>query len=140
VLLAGALGACERVVPAGDDGPRVLELAHDTIRLEAGVRLVEVAVRREAGGEFHPVRVEARVGDVIRFTADDNAGHAIAFVGAALQPDVRAFLQTRAQLRSPPLIAKGAAWVLTLDGAPPGDYPFHCSTHNTAGRLTVVAR
>jgi hypothetical protein len=39
--------------------PRVLELTHDTIHLEAGVRLVEVRVRRSDEGEFDPLSVQA---------------------------------------------------------------------------------
>jgi plastocyanin len=134
--LAGA--GCDRVgLPAGDEGPRVLELEHETIRLEAGQRLVQVQVRRDTAGDFHPDVVEASVGDYVRFTAGDGAGHAIAFVGAALAPQAREFLERTGQMRSPPLIAPDAAWVITLADAPPGDYPFHCTTHDAPGRLRV---
>lgn len=141
-LLAVVLGAsaCDRAAPGRDDGPRVIELAHDTIRLEAGVRLHDVQVRRETGGEFHPSQVEARVGDYVRFTADDGAGHAVVFVGASLDPAARAFLDQSGQLRSPPLIARGSSWVITLEGAPAGEYPFHCTTHNVNGHLRVAAQ
>lgn len=124
----------------GDEGPRVLELSHDTIRLEGGVSLIDVAVRRSQTGDFDPVAVEASVGDVVRFTAGDRGGHAISFEGAALAADARAWLQQTGQLRSPPLITSDAAWVITLSGAPPGEYPFRCTTHNAAGRLTVKPR
>ena len=137
ILMAG----CDRVRESvGDDGPRVLELSHDTIRLAQGVRLHDVAVRRTAQGDFEPATVQARVGDVIRFTADDNGGHALAFDGAALAPAARTWIEGSSQVRSPPLISRGAAWVITLDGAPAGDYPFRCTTHDVAGRLTVSAQ
>jgi plastocyanin len=135
-----ALSACDRVASSGDDGPRVLELAHDTIHLERGVRLIDVQVRRESAGEFHPSRAEAHVGDVVRFTAGDMAGHAISFVGASLDPAVLGFLESTGQLRSPPLITTDASWVITLEGAPAGEYPFHCSVHNAGGHLTVAPR
>jgi plastocyanin len=140
-LLVAALvsSACDRVVPGGDAGPRVLELAHDTIRLEAGVRLVDVAVRRQQSGDFEPAHVQARQGDVVRFTAEDRAGHAIVFVAPELAPDARQFLEESGQMRSPPFITDGSAWVITLAGAPPGEYPFHCTTHDVRGRLTVTA-
>jgi plastocyanin len=137
---AFAAGACDRADRGRDEGPRVLELTHDTIRLEAGVRLHDVAVRREAGGEFHPAHVQAAQGDVVRFTAGDGAGHAISFLGAELDPAVRHFLEESGQLRGPPLIASGASWVITTANAPPGEYPFHCTTHAVRGRLTVAAR
>jgi plastocyanin len=140
VVLVLLAASCDRVAPGSDDGPRIIELAHDTIRLEAGVRLVEVRVARGASGEFEPDPVQAGSGDYVRFTADDRGGHAIVFAGALLQPDAREFLQRTGQLRSPPLITAGASWVITLDGAPAGEYPFHCTTHDAAGTLTVAPR
>jgi plastocyanin len=140
VLAVLALAACDRAgLPGRDEGPRVLELEHETIRLDAGQRLVQVQVRRTAAGDFEPDIVEANVGDYVRFTAGDGAGHAIAFVGTALPPQAREFLDSTGQVRSPPLITADASWVITLEGAPPGDYPFHCTTHNAPGRLQVRA-
>jgi plastocyanin len=134
------LPACDRVPGVGGDaGPRVLELAHDTIRLAAGVRLVDIEVRRQQGGDFEPAEVQARSGDVVRFTARDRAGHAVVFVNTELAPDVREFLERNGQMRSPPFVTDGTSWVITLEGAPPGEYPFHCTTHDVRGRLTVSA-
>jgi plastocyanin len=142
VLLVLAAGCDRAALPGmgGDQGPRVLELAHDTIRLAAGERLVEVQVRRDATGDFDPALAEAHPGDYLRFTATDRAGHALSFVGNELPPEVREFLEGTGQMRSPPLITVDASWVITLEGAPPGEYPFHCTTHNTAGRLRVTPR
>lgn len=138
-LVLSAMSAACADAP-GDEGPRVLELSHDTIQLESGVALVDVAVRRAENGDFEPAMIEAGVGDVVRFTAGDRGGHAISFEGSSLGADARAWLEQTGQLRSPPLITSDAAWVITLDGAPAGEYPFRCTTHNTAGRLTVTAR
>jgi plastocyanin len=115
----------------------VLELTHDTIRLEAGVRLHDVSVQRSAAGEFDPAEVAARRGDVVRFTARDNGGHAILFDAASLAPEAHEYLERTGQLRSPPLIETGAAWVITLDGAPAGVYAFRCATHDVVGRIVV---
>jgi plastocyanin len=136
--LSIALVACD--AGAGGEGPRVLELAHDTIQLEAGVSLIEVAVGRGADGEIEPAAVAAKTGDIVRFAATDHGGHAIVFDGPSLDAAARDYLERTAQLRGPPLITKDAAWVVTLEGAPPGDYPFRCTTHNATGRLTVAAR
>ena len=129
--------ACEQPARARDDGPRTLELTHDTIELPDGVTLVEIAVQRSDSGEFIPSRAEARQGDVVRFIARDRAAHAIVFDGATLDAAVREYLEGNGQLRSPPLITDGSAWVITLDGAPAGDYPFRCITHNATGMLSV---
>ncbi|HSJ06592.1 MAG TPA: plastocyanin/azurin family copper-binding protein [Longimicrobiales bacterium] len=133
-------GGCDRVGPAGDEGPRVIELAHDTIHLEAGRRLAEVRVERTDRGDFHPARVEAAPGDYVRFTAGDGGGHAIVFPEDRLTPQASEFLARTGQLRSPPLIQQGASWVITLEDAPTGAYPFRCTTHNAAGELTVAPR
>ncbi|HEX6309100.1 MAG TPA: plastocyanin/azurin family copper-binding protein [Longimicrobiales bacterium] len=136
--MLGLVAACDEV--PGDAGPRMLELSGDTIRLEAGTDLVDVTVRRSAAGDFDPANVEAHAGDVVRFSAGDNGGHALVFEGAALADSARAWLESTSQLRSPPLIATGSAWVITLAGAPAGEYPFRCTTHNTTGRLVVAPR
>jgi plastocyanin len=133
--------ACDGVVRSGsDDGPRVIELAHDTIHIEPGRRLVEVRVERTDRGDFHPARVEAAPGDYVRFTAGDGGGHAIVFPEDRLTPQAREFLERTGQLRSPPLIHQGASWVITLEDAPAGAYPFRCSTHNAAGEFVVAPR
>lgn len=134
------LAACDRAEPGSDAGPRVLELTHDTIHLEAGSRLVEVRVRRSDEGDFEPLRVQAAPGDYVRFIATDRGGHAIVFTSHGLEPDARDFLEQSGQLRSPPLITEDASWVITLVGAPTGRYPFHCTTHNAAGVLMVDDR
>ena len=60
-------------------------------------------------------------------------GYAIA---AGLAPAL-AFLESSGQLRGPPLLTEDASWIVSLEGAPPGDYPFRCLTHGAAGSLTV---
>jgi len=142
LLAAGAAlflqTGCDRMRDAVDDGPRVLELSHDTIQLAAGVRLVDVKVVRTAQGDFEPAAIDAKVGDVVRFTADDHGGHALVFDAAHAGPQ-REFLERTGQMRSPPLISRGAAWVITLDGAVPGVYRFRCTTHDVPGQITVAA-
>ncbi|HUF50087.1 MAG TPA: hypothetical protein VMN60_04605 [Longimicrobiales bacterium] len=137
LLFLCAVAACDRGGRGGDEGPRVLELLNDTIQLAAGVRLIDVKVERGPDGDFDPALVQAIEGDVVRFTAADNGGHAIAFNGLALAPEARAHLERTGQLRGPPLITVNAAWVITLAGAPVGAYPFRCTTHDVAGRLIV---
>jgi plastocyanin len=134
------ISACDDVRPSAESGPRVIELAHDTIRLEPGSMLVEVRVRRSGTGDFDPPRVQAAPGDYIRFEAADGGGHAIVFAGDLLSAAGREFMERTDQLRSPPLIREGASWILTLADAPPGTYPFHCTTHNARGELIIAER
>jgi len=140
-VLATSLAACgDGAGGGGDEGPRVLELTNDTIQLEPGVHLIDVAVRRDASGDFAPASIEANVGDVVRFTAHDRGGHALVFDGASLTETVQVWLSGTGQLRSPPLISDSSAWVISLKDAPAGEYPFRCTTHAASGRLTVRAK
>lgn len=138
LMLVAIATACDR--EPGTEGPRVVELLHDTIQLADSVRLVDVTVERTADGDFDPASIQARTDDLVRFTAKDAGGHAIMFDGGRLDDAARDFLENSGQLRSPPLITADAAWIITLAGAPPGQYPFRCTTHSAEGLLTVTAR
>ena len=125
---------------AVDEGPRVLELDSATIPLPDSVRLVVITLDRSVPADMDRPRAQVRVGDIVRFEAKDGAGHAVAFDGAVLPPDARAFLESTGQLRSPPLVAAGNAWVVTFARAPAGEYPFQCVTHGGRGSLQVTPR
>ncbi len=132
-LLAGCTDA-----PIGEQKDRTLELQGDTIDVPQGTDLHDVVIRtRDLNKDFEPAQVQAEPGDYLRFTAGDSRTHAIAFEVPASA--IRTFLETSGQLRSPPMITKGASWVIALKDAPPGQYPFRCLIHNDAGQLTVAA-
>lgn len=133
VLLLSALSACEDGIRRGNSGPRTLELDSDTVQLESGVTLHDVKIRSTAAGDFEPAAVTAKSGDVVRFTSADARTHAL-----SIQPPgeaARAALAAANQLRSPPLIAQGTAWVISLKGVPAGTYTVSCLSH--AGTATV---
>jgi plastocyanin len=135
---AAWLGGCDKKDGPSAD-PHVLELAHDTIRLDNG-RVIQIFMH--AAGDsagFRPANVRASVGDVLRFTAGDAMTHAVAFEAASLSAEARAFLERTSQMRSPPLVDRGTAWVVSLEGAPPGTYPFIDLTHQSRGQMTVKA-
>ena len=134
--IACALAACDR--PGLPERPPVLELGNVIAELPPGARIHEVRVGGAAPApEFDPETVRARPGDVVGFTAGATGTHAIAFDAPALAPEAGAFLSDTRQLRGPPLLSAGATWVVSLDGAPPGTYPFHCITHGARGVLLV---
>lgn len=131
-----AAGACAE--PARDE-PVVLILESDTVTLPAGVRLIEIEIETTGGGEFRPNAPAARAGDVVRFVSKDTRSHAIVFDAAQLAQSALAFLEGSGQLRGPPLLSEEASWIISLEGAPPGDYPFRCLTHGATASLTVSA-
>jgi plastocyanin len=121
--------------------PVVLVLGSDSFPLARGARIHDVALRGSIDGpRIAPATVEAGVGDVIRFTAADRAGHAIVFEGEALDSAGIRFLEATGQRRSPPLLDEGAAWIVSTDGAPAGSWPFLCLMHGARGRIELASR
>lgn len=131
-IFCAALAACDDGV-RGKTGPRTLELDSDTVQLESGVTLHDVRVVSTPAGDFDPAQVTAKSGDVVRFTSADNRTHAL-----AIQPPndaAQSALAAGGQLRSPPLVAHGTAWVISLKGIPAGTYMVSCISH--AGTATI---
>jgi plastocyanin len=133
-LVAGlAVGACEAV-----GGGATLHLDTAEVQLEPGVRVHDVRVGGSADADsLDPVVLRARPGDIVRFITDDHRTHAVAFELVRLSDPVRDFLDRTNQLRGPPLVNRGAAWVVVLDEAPAGRYPFICRTHDARGMILV---
>jgi plastocyanin len=138
VLFCALLSGCEKGALVGDQKDRTLELLGDTIDLPAGVDLHDVLVRTGAQyKDFDPPQVQAKPGDYLRFTTGDSRTHAIVF--EVTDPQLRSFLESKTQLRSPPLVSKGTSWVVALQDAPAGTYGFRCLVHNDRGQLIVDA-
>lgn len=127
------IAGCEAV-----GGGATLELDTTDIQLDRGVSLHDVTIRGMAATDsILPASVEARSGDVVRFTTDDHRTHAMAFEADRLDPAVRQYLEETNQLRGPPLVNRGGAWVVILEDAPPGRYPFLCRSHDARGLLVI---
>lgn len=131
-LVLVAVDACG----GGHSSARELHLDSQVVRLPRGTHIHEVTLYADSAGAT-PIIVHAAPGDVVRFTTGDNRTHAVAFDVQALAPDARAFLQRTSQLSSPPLTEAGSRWIVNLDGAPPGRYPFRCLSHGRSGVLIV---
>ena len=115
-----------------------IALSKDTIQLPPTAKSILVGVHTSTTDiEFSPSVVKAHTGDIVRFTAMDAAGHALGFDTDSLPPAQKEFLEHSQQLRSAPLISTGTVWIMGLQGAPPGKYPFHCLTHGGRGILVV---
>ena len=136
LLFCAGLAACEDGVRIGKRGPRTLELHGDTVQLQSGVTLHDVNIKSTQTGDFEPAQVTAKVGDVVRFTSADTRTHALAIDPPNDQ--ARAALEAAGQLRSPPLVAHGTAWVVSLKGVPAGTYTVRCISH--AGTATVAVQ
>jgi plastocyanin len=133
VLLASLL-SCERTPFTR---ARTLDVGGDTIQLAPGVDIHDVQIRNSAEAEFVPASIAARSGDVVRFTTTDSRTHLIEFDEISLPGNARSLFEGKTQVRSPPLLVQGAAWVVSLEDAPAGTYTFLCSTHGSRGQLTI---
>lgn len=135
VLLSAlfALAACDAI-----GGGSTIRLDSAEVALPGGADVHEVGIEGAgAADSLAPATLEVRRGDAVRFIAGDHRTHAIAFLADSLEPGARAYLEESMQLRGPPLVNRGSEWVVVLDDAPPGRYPFVCVSHGARGVVTV---
>lgn len=133
--LAASVGGCDAL-----GGGATIQLDSTEVQLAPGSRALEVRVTGAgAVDSIAPAALEAAPGDAVRFIVEDHRTHALAFDPGGLEPDLLAFLERTGQLRGPPLVNEGSEWVVILDGAPPGRYPFRCRSHDATGVLVVRA-
>jgi plastocyanin len=130
--LVGFLAACET-----PQSGTTLVLDSSEVSIAGRVHDVRIAGAR-ATDSIAPLEVIAAPGDAVQFIMGDRRPHALAFVMDSLSPGVRAYLERTGQLRGPPLVNQGSRWIVLLEGAPPGRYPFVCRAHDAHGTLVVV--
>lgn len=132
--LVAALGAagCDAV-----SGGSTITLDSAEVSIDGSVHDIRIT-GAGAVDSIAPARVEARPGDAIRFVVDDRRPHAIMFTAERLEAPVREYLESTSQLRGPPLVNEGSSWVVLLEDAVPGRYPFHCRSHDASGEITVA--
>ncbi len=101
------------------------------------------------GQRFAPARLEATVGDTVRFELESGAPHNVAFYPDSIPPGALAPLarnlgaDPRLLFTPDMLLFTGEAFVLSLAGLPPGTYVFYCAPHvagGMRGELVVRAR
>lgn len=136
VLLAALLvvGGCDAI-----GGGATIHLDSAEVSLPGGAELHEIVIGGAgARDSIAPSAISAEPGDALRFVVDDHRTHALAFDAGSLAPPVRQFLESTMQLRGPPLVNAGSAWVVSLADAPPGRYPFLCRSHGARGVIEVA--
>ena len=134
VLFAGGAAACDAL-----GGGATIQLDSTEVDLP-GADLHEVMVTGAgAVDSIAPEQVRVSTGDAVRFEVGDHRTHALTFDTPELQPAIREYLERTGQLRGPPLVNEGAAWVVVLREAPAGRYPFYCRAHDATGVVVVEA-
>ena len=123
VLVVGCGG--ESAKPAGDAPASPAAGATSTAPSATGKVITVEAITDEKGSYFKPAKIEAHVGDIVRFTLT-NGVHNVNFLpdsnpGAKGLPKASEFLQL-----------PGQTWDYTVDLAP-GHYYFQCDPHALLG-------
>ena len=83
------------------------------------------------GAEEHvvPRNLAVKTGSEVHFVTADNRVHTVEFRLSELAEAQRAFLDATGQGGSPPLIQRGARFVVSFVDAPGGLYPFLVQAH-----------
>lgn len=118
-------------------GPGYIVIGGDTIPLASGAKIVDVTIETGREPEIQPSKVEAAPGDVVRIESLDGGPHALAFDLTSTDSASRAYLEETGQLRGPPLLTAGAAWILRFDEASRSGYVIRCLTHDATLQLSV---
>jgi hypothetical protein len=127
-----SIAACDEAPRLGG-GDRTLELNADTVTLEAGTNLHDIQVKSGGNGDFAPTSITARSRDIVRLTSADTRTHALTIT--APTTEATSVLEASGQRRSPPLVAQGQSWVVSVKGLPAGAYVVSCLSH--AGTATI---
>lgn len=135
-IVASSLAAACAEPPA----PPSVELENGSVDLAPSAAVHDVALARTGGRpeRMVPDFVAVRAGDLVRFTSETLDSHALAFRLPRLDEAQRRFLEETGQEASAPLLERGHAWVLSLEGAPAGTYHLVCVIHDAAGRIDVA--
>lgn len=94
---------------------------------------------------FEPADITARSGDRVTFVNESGGPHNVAFerekIDDAVEPALAAGMPTPLSPLAGPLMTEpGARYTISLDGVPPGAYPYFCMPHyalKMVGTLTV---
>jgi plastocyanin len=121
----------------GEPDPRVEEAR--ALGFPDGARLHRVTLGGRGAREHAvPALIQAHPGDGVEFITADHRVHTVTFPADSLAPEARAFLESTGQLGSPPLVSRGTRFVLRLQDAPPGRYPFVSDGHGGTAHGVIL--
>lgn len=134
VLVLMAAAGCLREPPPPTDP----ELA-EALGMPSGTPIHRVTLSgRSEHTRVLPTFLRVRAGDLVQFVAADRRVYAVRFDLDALAPESLDFLRFTGQEGSPPLSAEGARFVVSLEGAPEGPYPFKVEGYGSAVEGTIL--
>jgi plastocyanin len=106
--------------------------------LEPSDRVFTVSLSTGLGERADPDSISLAPGDFVQFVSGDWLVHEVAFDLDSLPEASRTFLERSGQSESPPLLQRGARFVLSYEGAPFGRYPYSIVGNRASGRGVIV--
>lgn len=120
---AGCRGRADDPVDQELEGARALGLS-------SGSRLHQLVLGGRGSDEHILLqRILVSPGDAVEFVTVDHRVHTVSFLQDSLPSEAWDFLVSTGQEASPPLLSKGSRFLVRLEGAPPGRYPFLSQGH-----------
>ena len=97
-----------------------------------------ITLRADERERPEPSEVVVPPGAWVEFVTDDWRVHEVHFDPDGLATEAAAFLAASDQMASPPLVDRGARFVVSFEGAPPGRYPFRIEGNGEPAHGAVV--
>lgn len=135
ILLTAACGADSVPPELQPDSVLVRELG-----LTEDDRVHTVLVTADTREVASPDSVAVDPGAWVEFVAGDWRVHEVRFEVDSLPAAARAFLESTDQAASPPLLDRGARFLVSFEEAPAGAYPFVVEGNLPAARGVVLVR
>jgi hypothetical protein len=133
-VLLFALASCD--APAHLQPGAVLR---DSLGLTSRDWVHTITLTERAGqSNIAPATVELRVGDWVDMRSGDGFVRVIRFEIDSLNAEARAWVRAQGIEASPPLLARGARWVVSFSEAPTGRYAFRVEGPTEPGRGALV--
>ena len=101
-------------------------------------RVHTVSLTTEADERADPDSIIVQIGDYLQFVSSDWLIHEVRFDSAEMSDRTRSFMIVTDQMRSPPLLQRGARYVLSFADAPQGAYPFWLEGNRGIGGGVIV--
>lgn len=85
-----------------------------------------------------PRNIAVESGSEVHFVTADNRVHTVTFVLDEMSDGPRGFIESTRQDASPPLVSRGARFVVSFVDAPGGFYPFRVQAHGEPVEGAIV--
>ena len=106
--------------------------------LPEGTRLHRITLGGRGAQEHAvPTLTQASPGDAVEFRTADHRVHTLSFLEDSLSVGIRDFLRSTGQMASPPLVSRGTRFILSLQNAPLGRYPYISEGHGGEARGVI---